>query len=162
MRLRERPRDVEAALAAEADVEQDEIRPAARDDLVGCRGAVRLPHHIVAAQREQLARAAPEAGMVIDDRDADGSGHRPSVWALWARCPIPRLRYSALSSACPSARSRPAASAVEIARAAMISVRWLNACGKLPTWRRRPTSYSSASRPTSLARPARRSNSPRA
>ena len=58
--------------------------------------------------------------------------------------------------------ARLTSSAVAIARAARISVRWLNAWGKLPTCRRRATSYSSASRPRSLASPTSRSNSARA
>src|ERR1700682_3229072 len=42
--------------------------------------------------------------------------------------------------------------------AVLISAICVNACGKLPTWRAAPTSYSSANRPTSLATPTTRSN----
>src|SRR6185369_17598629 len=58
--------------------------------------------------------------------------------------------------------ARAHAAACVIARAARISVRWLNACGKLPTWRPWATSYSSASRPRSFVKPSSRSNSARA
>jgi hypothetical protein len=44
--------------------------------------------------------------------------------------------------------------------AALISAMWVSACGKFPVWRPALESYSSASRPRSLATPATRSNQP--
>ena len=87
---------------------------------------------------------------------------------------------SSSSSCCCSAPRRPGArallvlresaapaaacsrSAAVIARAAWMRARWLNACGKLPTCRRRSTSYSSASNPRSLLSPTTRSYRARA
>ncbi len=56
-----------------------------------------------------------------------------------------------------SHRRHTAGSARARLAAARTNARWVKACGKFPSWRSAAGSYSSENRPTSLARPARRS-----
>src|SRR5699024_247362 len=86
--------------------------------------------HLADRQRAQLAHGP---GTARTDVGVVGVGHTGTPSVVVARASASRRAY-----------------------AAPMRVRWLKACGKLPAWRPPSTSYSSATRPTSLRRPRRR------
>ena len=144
----------------------DRRRPARRHDRPapsGLRGGVAARRvRVDAVPRRRRLRGRPHRRQRVGlDRDRPGAdGGRVDVAAVRTR----RDRAEGRSDGPGDPRRHLACCARARLAAARTNARWVKACGKLPSWRSATGSYSSASRPTSLAqrrRGVRRARAPR-